>query len=155
MFENKIPPLKFSDVAQYDRESICAVTGLLVLTFPANESDLPDNSRLMVSVRRPVHDGDAVAAATRSGKSVTGFYHVSGEYAEIISVTRKIRLHWHIGEEKNLLNWIFPVLSVDIPCCDNTKSPRHTMRPGAEKGNLLDRSFQVGNQVDGFVEVVE
>ena len=154
MFYRDIPPLKITDVAQFDHETISAVTAFLVLTLPADESTLPDCSNLLVSVRRPVHNGDTVAAATRNGRSMTGFYRKNGDEAEIVGLNRKIRLHWRIGEEKTFLNWIFPVVSINMICRTDTKSPRDD-QPGAGDGNLLDRSFQIGNQVDGFIEVVE
>ena len=154
MSENNIPPLKFSEVAQFDRDAIVPVADLLILTFPAHESDLPEPTRLLVSSRRPVHDGDAVAAAARNGRTMTGFYRRNGSEARIVSLNRQVRLQWHIGEEKQLFNWIFPVLAVDISCCAGKKSPRSDS-PGAGESNLLDRSFQIRNQINGFVEVVE
>ena len=129
----RIPQLKMADVARFDRESIAATVELLVLTFPAHESDLPDCSHVLVSVTRPVCDGDAVAAATVDGRSMTGFYHRYGNEAVIEGLTHKIRLRWNIAEEKHLLHWIFPVLSVGMSCRPGKKSPLHKTAEGLKR----------------------
>ena len=112
-----IPLLDSQDAAAVDGEFIRTFTDKLILVFPTGAAGLPPNSRVMVAVDRPIAPGNAVAAATCAGETITGFYRRSGDEAVIESFVRRELLRWHVGAENARLHWLSPILTVKIPCC--------------------------------------
>lgn len=112
-----IPLLDSQDAAAVDGEFIRTFTDKLILVFPTGAAGLPPNSRVMVAVDRPIVPGNAVAAATCAGETVAGFYRRLGDEAIIESFFRREVLRWHVDAENARLHWLFPILTVKIPCC--------------------------------------
>lgn len=112
-----IPLLDSQDAAAVDGEFIRTFTDRLILVFPAGAAGLPPRSLVMVAVGRPIVPGSAVAAATCTGEAVAGFYRRSRDDAIIESFVHREILRWHVGAEGARLHWLFPILTVKIPCC--------------------------------------
>lgn len=115
--DGKIPLLRACDVAGFDRETIAEVTQFLLLTFPPGNSDLPRNSLVTVAVREAAVPGDAVAVATFSGRTMTGFFQLCGEEAVVVSLRRLERLRWPVAQSRRLIRWMFPIRRVEMCGC--------------------------------------
>ena len=123
--DGKIPLLRASEVAEFDGETIAEITPFLLLTFPPGNSDLPRNSLVTVAVREAAVSGDAVALATFSGRTMTGFFQLCGEEAVVVSLHRRERLRWRTAESRNLIRWMFPILRVEMCGCTADVLQRH------------------------------
>ncbi len=119
-----IPVFNSADAAVFDRQSLISETEQLILKFPDTDTDLPQNSLVLVSVQQQPHPGDAVAVATVKGDAVTGFYRRYGEESAVESLNHHERLRWKVAEEPDFIRWILPVLKVETLCVTVKKS-RH------------------------------
>ena len=115
--DGKIPLLRASEVAEFDGETIAEVIPFLQLEFSQGNTDLPRYSLVTVAVRETAVPGDAVALATFSGRTMTGFLQLRGDEAVVVSLHRRERLRWRTAESRSLIRWMFPILRVEMCGC--------------------------------------
>ena len=123
--DGKIPLLRASEVAEFDGETIAEVIPFLQLEFSQGNTDLPRYSLVTVAVRETAVPGDAVALATFSGRTMTGFLQLRGDEAVVVSLHRRERLRWRTAESRRLIRWMFPILRVEMCGCPADVLQRH------------------------------
>ena len=121
--QKNIPVFNSDDAAFFDRQYLVSETEQLILKFPDSDTDLPQNSLVLVSLLQKANPGDAVAVATVKGRAVTGFYRRYGDESAVESLNHRERLRWKGADESAFIRWILPVLKVGTLCV-TAKKPR-------------------------------